>query len=377
MLRLALGAELGHEPEQRDLPSRAQRPQRTQRRLGRRRVGVVAVHHEDGSARDVVHLHAERGAGHRGEGGHHAVEGDAAPQRRRSRRERVGDLLGSAQGQPDLALPPRCREPETRSQVVAERDPLGPHLRVLVHGVAHHRARAPLGHGGHAAIVEVQDGDTGGGQCRHELALRPRHPVEVAEVLDVGHGDAGHDPDHRAGHLGQTADVPGVTGAHLEDDPLCVVGCIEERQGEAQLVVEGTLARRRPKGRRQAGLHEVLRGRLAHRTRDPDGAAGIDAIARDPPQAHQCGGGVGDGDGGCPARLACAQVRRRPGCEGSGNELVSVALGHDRHVQLSGRQGPRVDAGTLDVDVGPDQLPTEPGGEFRCRESHACPRGRL
>ena len=227
--------------------------QRAQRRLGRRRVGVVAVHHEDGSARDVVHLHAQRGAGHRGEGGHHAVEGDAAPQRRRSRRERVGDLLDSVQGEPDLALPPRCREPEARSQVGVERDPLGPHLGVAVDGVA----RAP-GTGcarpwrprGGSSKFKTATPD--GGQRRHELALRPRHPVEVAEVLDVGHGDAGDDPDHRAGHLGQTADVPGATGAHLEDDPLCVVGCVEQRQGEAELVVEGTLARRR-RGRTTPG----------------------------------------------------------------------------------------------------------------------------
>ncbi len=63
--------------------------------------------------------------------------------------------------------------------------------------------------------------------------------------------------------------------------------------------------------------------------------------------------------------------------EGMGDEIVPVALGHDGHEELPGERRPGVDAGALDVDIGPDQLPAELGCEFRGGESHACPRRRL
>ena len=63
-----------------------------------------------------------------GQGGHHVVEGDAAPQRGGRGRQRVRDLLDPVQREPHVARAPRRRQPEARPQLLVERDALGAHL---------------------------------------------------------------------------------------------------------------------------------------------------------------------------------------------------------------------------------------------------------
>ena len=51
---------------------------------------------------------------------------------------------------------------------------------------------------------------------------------------------------------------------------------------------------------------------------------------------------------------------------------MAVALGHDGYVELT-RPRSSVESmrGSLDGDIGPDQLATQMGGQFRGREAHA------
>src|SRR5437773_2173635 len=87
----------------------------------------------------------------------------------------------------------------------------------------------------------------------------------------------------------RTSVCPHAPDPHLEDHPPHSLRRVEQRQREAQLVVEGTLARRGAERRRQAAGQEVLGGGLAHRPCDADRAA--DPIAGQRPEAQQCGGG--------------------------------------------------------------------------------------
>ena len=282
----------------------------------------------------------------------------------------VGDLLHPVQGELDLTPAPRRRELEARSQLGVEHHVVRSHVGTNRHRVAQHGARAERRHTGHAGIVEVQDGDSRGGQRRHQFALRPRHTLEITEVLRVGLGNTGDDPDVGPGHFGQARDVPETAGAHLENDPPDIDGCVEQRQRKAELVVEGPLAGRRAEGRHQALVHEILGGRLADRSGDPDDS-GVETLARQQAQVHQRDAGVGDGDGRRPDRLPRGQVGGRTGVEGGPDEVVPVPLRDDRDIELSRQRRPGVDARSLDGDIGAGQLPAEHGCELRCDESHA------
>ena len=266
---------------------------------------------------------------------------------------------------------PRRGEAEPRAELAVEHHVPGAHLGVAVHRVPEHRAGAARRHAGDPRVVEVQDGDAGRRQRGDELALGAGNTVEVAEVLDVGHGDAGHDADLGPGHPGQPLDVAHATGAHLEHHPLRIVGSVEQRQGQAELVVEGALAGRGREGPGQAGTEEVLGGRLADRPGDPDHA--VDAAPRQHAQVHERHRRVGDPDGRPAERRPHGQVGGGTGVERSSDEGMPVPVCDDRHVELPRRQGPGVDACAVHGDVGPDQLSAEVGCEFRCGESHALP----
>ena len=154
-----------------------------------------------------------------------------------------------------------------------------------------------------------------GGSARHELALGPGHALQVAEELHVCHGDAGHDADVGAGHLGQPRDVPHAAGAHLEDDPARVVGRVEEGQREAQLVVEGPLAGGVLEGRREAAVEKILGRRLPDRTGDADDPA-VHAVARQQAEIHERDAGVPDDDRRPADRFPCREVGGGPWLRG-------------------------------------------------------------
>ena len=210
---------------------------------------------------------------------------------------------------------------------------------------------------------------TRGRQGGHELALGAGHAVEVTQVLHVRHVDAGDDADVGTCDLGQPRDVPHAPDPHLEDHPPRGLRRVEQRQREAQLVVEGALAGGDAERRRQTAGQEVLGGRLAHRTGDADRAA--DPTAGQRPEAQQRGRGVADTDGRPADRLLRGEVGRRAGLERRRDEGVTVALGHDGSVELPGPDRPRVDARPFDADIGADQLAAQMGRQVRRSENQS------
>ena len=167
---------------------------------------------------------------------------------------------------------------------------------LALHRVAQNRTRADRRHARHARIVHVQHGDARRRQRRHQFALRPGHAVEITEVLDMRHGDAGDDADIRAAHVGQARDVARSPSTHLQDDPLDVVRSIEEGQREAELVVERPLAGRHTEGRRRGNLRS--RSFVVVLPTEPvmPITAAVHALACDHTQTQERHGGVLDDD---------------------------------------------------------------------------------
>ena len=63
-------------------------------------------------------------------------------------------------------------------------------------------------------------------------------------------------------------------------------------------------------------------------------------------------------------------------CGGGAQEVVAVALGDDRHEQLTGLQGSAVEGGTAQLDVGSDEAAAGRRGDLGCPEPHGAQRYR-
>ena len=160
VLGLGLGAELGHEAEQRQLPSAPAGPPASaapprsrpgwrcsSRRPGRDRSGrgappCAAASRSPSASADTTPSNGTP---------HHSAAAAAA--------SALGTCCTPCSASRTSPLPHGVDEPEARREVGVERHVLGAHLGVGVDRVAEHRARADRGHGGHAGIVEVEDGD--------------------------------------------------------------------------------------------------------------------------------------------------------------------------------------------------------------------------
>ena len=373
VLGLGLGAELGHEAEQGQLPPRPERGQRAQRRLGGGGVGVVAVDDQDGAVRSVVHLHAQAAsrsppasAATTSSKGtpHHSAAAAAASALR--------DLLHPVQGQPHLPGAPRRGEAEPRAELAVEHDVLGAHLGVAVHRVAEHRAGAARRHVGDPRVVEVQDGDAGRRQgaatsslfARATPSRSPKYSTWAMATL-VTMPTSGR-ATRASRSMWPTPRAPISSTTHCASS-----GALRSVRGRpSSLLKERSLAAVR-KDRGQAGTEEILGGRLADRPGDPDHAA--DAAAGQHAEVHERERRVGDPDRRPAERRLHGQVGGGTGIERSGDEGMPVPVCDDRHVELTRRQRPGVDACAVHGDVGPDQLSAEVGCEFRCGESHALP----
>ena len=224
-------------------------------------------------------------------------------------------------------------------------------------------------------IIRVENCNPARRQRGDELALGPGHAFEVTEVLDVRHGDAGHNTNVRAADLRQTGYVAGPPGTHFEDDPLDVVRRVQERQGETELVVEGPLVGRHTEGRGEATVQQILGRRLADGARDSD-HAGIHPLAGELAETDERRCSVPHHDRRPAAGFTLGQVGRRTAFEGRADEVVPIALGDDGNVELPREESPGVDTRPGDGDIGSDLLPAEPGRQFRNGESHAS-RSRL
>ena len=117
-------------------------------------------------------------------------------------------------------------------------------------------------------------------------------------------------------------------------------------------------------------MEQILGRRLADGARDSD-HAGIHPLTGELAETKERRCGVPHDDCGPAAGLPFRQVGRRAALERRADEVVPVALGDDRNVELPRDDRPGVDTRSRDGDIGSDLLPAEPGRQFRNGESHA------
>ena len=177
-----------------------------------------------------------------------------------------------------------------------------------------------------------------GGQRLDELALGARHLVDGAEDLGVHGRDSGDDADGgrrdraAARRCGPPRGLPS-----RRPPPRCRPGAFSSVSGTpSSLLNERRLAAVVHRAGQDRG-EQVLHARLADRAGDADHPLG-QAGTGEPTGGLQRGGGVGARRSRWPRAIGSVrQVGGRAVGQRGGDELVAVALGHDRHEQLAGR----------------------------------------
>ena len=240
----------------------------------------------------------------------------------------------------------RCRRLDPGGREVV---PAGPGAE------GHHRGRAPLGHGPHAAIVPVEHGQAVGGQVGQEGRLLPGHAVDVAQGHQVGHAHGGHHPHLGWGHGTHGVDLAEVSGGHLHHGHLVLGPETAEGHGQAEPAAEVAGGAEHAEAGGQDVGHQFLRPGLAHRARDrhhpgcpgPHHVGPVTLHGRHRVVDHQRRAPVGH------ARRVVDQHGIRPARPRLGHEVVAVAPrrahGHEQVARLG---QPRVEAEALVAGLG-------------------------
>ena len=175
----------------------------------------------------VVDLHAH--AGHRGRSERFEGSGevDADDPGDGDRGRSVGDHVRPGHGELCRSASPGRVDAETRTSEPVEDDVADAH--VAGRPVGDHVGTGSRAHGDHTFVVGVEHGGPGGRECGDEFALGHGDAVEATDQLGVGMADDGDDADVGAGDLAQLADVAEPAHAHLEDQHLGVVRCVQDR----------------------------------------------------------------------------------------------------------------------------------------------------
>ena len=299
--------ELGHHAERR---RRADRPGSAasvvERRPHRRRVGVVGVVEDDRArprrARSSMRHGDSDAAGERVGG---AVERHARARRATaSAAAALSAMWAPAHGEPRPGTVPhgvstrergpgrarraRPRRPRRRPRRRAERQDRGRACG------RRHRRDTRWSSALRIAVPSAGSASTSSALARATPSMPPTRSVCAAATAVttpiVGRRD-----------VAQPGDLAEPAHAHLEDQHLGVVGCVEDRRPAAPARC-CTTARvgRGPPARAERGRGQVLRARLADRAGDADHAAGRAGRGAQRRQVHQRRGGVVDDDRASP-----------------------------------------------------------------------------
>ena len=242
------------------------------------------------------------------------------------------------------------------------------------------RLRAPQ----HPRIVRVRDEDAGLGEALVQLGLRVGDRLHRAEPLEVGRRGERHDADVRLRDRREPRDLAGVAHAHLDDRGAVLRPEAEERQRDADLVVEVALGLQDGAARREDRGDHLARGGLPVRAGDADDrdVEAPPVVARD---RAERGEGVRDREERQRRGLGRAVLRddRRGRAlrGGLGDVRVAVeALAGERDEERARREGARVGRDASDLRGRcADPAPAGRGGELvggEAGDGHAVPRAR-
>ncbi len=250
----------------------------------------------------------------------------------------------------------------------------------------HGAAGEARGAGHHPRVAGVGDQHVVGAGAFEDLGLGVRDRLDRREVLQVRLGDVGPHAHVGLGDPEQRADLAGRAHPELDDGHarrLAVASELEQRQRQADVVVQVAAVAERPVPQRQERGRDFLGRRLARRSGDGDeaGAALPPHRAAHPLQRERRVGHLDDdrlrlaaGDGvGASGRHHDAA---RPAIERVADEGVPVvALAGDGDEQLAGDDRARVDAEHAErrLRVAADDAAAGRGGHFPAGEG----QGRL
>ena len=97
------------------------------------------------------------------------------------------------------------------------------------------RCRTPRGR---ESIVRVHDGDAVRREPGKELAFAGGHALERSEPFEMSGAGVGHEPDVRLGDRGEVRDFTPMVRAHLDDGVAMLRAQAEQRERDADVVVE-------------------------------------------------------------------------------------------------------------------------------------------
>src|SRR5439155_25380849 len=100
--------------------------------------------------------------------------------------------------------------------------------------------------------------------------LLAHHAGEIAEPFEMLFSDRRDDRDVRLDDRTEARDLTGLVRAHLDDGDVGVVGEREEREGDADQVVEIPVCRVRLERAAKGRLEKLFRARLPIRADDAD-----------------------------------------------------------------------------------------------------------
>jgi len=207
----------------------------------RARIGVVGVIDQPRTASRPLELQAPGDGTHRGEPRGDLRERGTGARSRSGRRERVGDVVRTAERKLDRHGPggrvqaKACAEaPRIEGGV----DLAGGEVGALAHPEGDHlRLRQAAPQRGER-IVRVDDGGRGRCEPRDHLAFGARDTLEAAEAFEVLGAGVGDQPDGRTRHLDERRHLARVVGPHLHDRKAMLGSEAQQGERHADVVVE-------------------------------------------------------------------------------------------------------------------------------------------
>ncbi|MEJ7722465.1 MAG: hypothetical protein WKF58_19450 [Ilumatobacteraceae bacterium] len=324
-------------------------------------------------------LHAAVGHGCGADGVDRGIEPDTERAGDAQRRRRVVHHVRAAHAEADIGASPRGRDREPGPCLAVELDVADVHVGAARRPEPQHAGLGVVGHGVDVWVVGVEDRRPARRQRFDELSLGDGDARQSTQPLGVRRADLRDDSDPRAGDPTQPGDLAEAAHPHLHDERAAAIVGVEDRHGEALVVVEAAPVRRDEQFCRQRRSRHVLRGGLADAAGDGDDG-GVGSLARPGGGVPQRSGGVGDGDRrrlGGPVDLALRrEVGDGAGLDGRRDEIVAVASCDDRHEELTALDRARVEVGAADRDVVADERRAERTRQFGCAEPHTGERYR-
>ena len=153
----------------------------------------------------------------------------------------------------------------------------GPERRIRGLAEEHHVRLRTRGERTDPRVVRVQERDAVGRQGLDELGLSHRDRLDARRprVMHRNIGDARDDADPRAHQGAEVSDLARYVEAHLDHRDFVARLDPEERERDADLIVERRQGAQDPVTRAERRGRRLLRGRLADISRDTNGRDGV------------------------------------------------------------------------------------------------------